>query len=61
MNKSNFRLLTKWCHVHTSMTVNEIVVHRNVDNWIQSFGMMHLGAYNSSIDSGQLLAIHSYK
>ena len=34
MNKSNFRLLRKLCSVH--MTVFEIVVSRNVDNWIQS-------------------------
>ena len=34
MNKSNFRLLGKLCSVH--MTVFEIDVNHNVDNWIQA-------------------------
>ena len=56
MNKSNFRLQTKLCNVH--MTVFEIAVHRNVDNWIQFIGMTFIiGADNSSIDSGRILAI----
>ena len=58
MNKSNFRLLTKLCSVH--MTVYKIVVHRNVDNWIRIIGMMYFDADNSSMDSGRILAIHSY-
>ena len=57
MNKYNFRQLTKLCSV--PMTVFEIVVHLNVVDILDTIiGMMYLCADNSSIDSGQILAIH---
>ena len=59
MNTSKFRLLRKSCSVH--ITEFEIVVHHNIDNWIQrTIGMIYLSADNSPIDCRLILANHSY-